>query len=240
MMISTLLFEKQGYPHPFRNCVVLGLLTDEKGLKYSKSLKNYTDPLKLMDDFGGDAVRWALYTNTVPGQNTRFFEGAVRDAAREFLLKVWNVYSFFVTYANLYEKDAPWTPGHARPALSERSDLDRWVLAELDFTVRKVREELDGYTAHQAVKRITSFVDALSNWYVRRSRSRFWAEGDAADKQAAFATLYEVLVELSRLVAPFVPFVAEAMHGNLCSQEGLSPAPPSIGVNPMEPPSHEP
>jgi len=224
MMISTLLFEKEGYPHPFRNCVVLGLLTDEKGLKYSKSLKNYTDPLKLMDDFGGDAVRWALYTNTVPGQNTRFFEGAVRDAAREFLLKVWNVYSFFVTYANLYEKDAPWTPEHARPALADRSDLDRWVLAELDFTVRKVREELDGYTAHQAVKRITGFVDALSNWYVRRSRSRFWAEGDAADKQAAFATLYDVLVELSRLVAPFVPFVAEAMHGNLCSPERSSEA----------------
>ncbi|MCB9615381.1 MAG: isoleucine--tRNA ligase [Sandaracinus sp.] len=216
MMISTLLFEKQGYPHPFKNCVVLGLLTDEKGLKYSKSLKNYTDPLKLMDDWGGDSVRWALYTNTVPGQNTRFFEGAVRDAAREFLLKVWNVYSFFVTYANLYEKDAPWTAAHPRPAVAERSDLDRWILAELDFTVRKVRAELDGYTAHQAVRHVTSFVDSLSNWYVRRSRPRFWAEGDGADKQAAFATLYEVLVELCRLVAPFVPFVAEAMYGNLC------------------------
>lgn len=240
MMISTLLFERQGYPHPFRNCVVLGLLTDEKGLKYSKSLKNYTDPLKLMDDFGGDAVRWALYTNTVPGQNTRFFEGAVRDAAREFLLKVWNVYSFFVTYANLYEKGAPWTPAHARPDLAERSDLDRWVLAELDFTVRKVREELDGYTAHQAVKHITSFVDALSNWYVRRSRARFWAEGDAADKQAAFATLYEVLVELSRLVAPFVPFVAEAMYGNLCPPNEQLPGHRSRDAKPVAPPSHEP
>ncbi|MEZ4249146.1 MAG: class I tRNA ligase family protein [Polyangiales bacterium] len=141
----------------------------------------------------------------------------MRDAAREFLLKVWNVYSFFVTYANLYEKDAPWTAAHPRPAVSERSDLDRWILAELDFTVRKVRAELDGYTAHQAVRHVTSFVDSLSNWYVRRSRPRFWAEGDGADKQAAFATLYEVLVELCRLVAPFVPFVAEAMYGNLCA-----------------------
>ncbi|MBX3247918.1 MAG: isoleucine--tRNA ligase [Myxococcales bacterium] len=222
MTISTLLFRDAEAPHPFRNCVVLGLLTDEQGRKYSKSLKNYTDPLVLMDQVGGDAVRWALYANTVPGQNTRFFDRTVRDAAREFLLKVWNVYSFFTTYANIDE----WSPQAPRPALSERSDLDRWVLAELDYTVRRVRAELDDYTAHQAVKHITAFVDSLSNWYVRRSRARFWAEGDSTDKRAAFATLYEVLVDLTKLVAPFVPFASEALYQNLVRR--FDPELPSV------------
>ncbi|MAT23764.1 MAG: isoleucine--tRNA ligase [Sandaracinus sp.] len=211
MTISTLLHEEQPYPHPFQNCFVMGLLTDEKGLKYSKSLKNYTDPLVLMEQTGGDAVRWALYSNTVPGQNTRFFEKAVRDAAREFLLKIWNVHSFFVTYANIDE----WDPKAARPAPAERSDMDRWILAELDHTVRALRGELDAFKSHVAVRELKSFVDSLSNWYVRRSRARFWAKGDSADKAAAFATLYEVLVDLTKCVAPFIPFLAESLFQNL-------------------------
>ncbi|MFW6066697.1 MAG: isoleucine--tRNA ligase [Myxococcota bacterium] len=211
MTISTLLFPDQAQPHPFRNCVVLGLISDEKGQKLSKSKRNYTDPLDMMEQHGADAVRWMLYTNTVPGQNTRFFDGAVVEALRDFLLKIWNVYSFFVTYANI----DGWKPASRRPPVAERPDMDRWLLAELDAAVRDVRRGLDGYRSHLASRRLQSFVDALSNWYVRRSRERFWAKGDSADKAAAFATLYEALMDLSRLAAPFVPFVAEALHQNL-------------------------
>jgi isoleucyl-tRNA synthetase len=211
MTISSLMFPERTLPHPFKNCVVLGLMTDEKGKKLSKRDKNYTDPLVLMDRVGADAVRWALYAGTVPGQNTRFFDDAATDAVREFLLKIWNVYSFFVTYANI----DGWDPSSDRPVLDERPDMDRWVLAELDATVRAVREELDDYKSHMAVRHLLGFVDALSNWYVRRSRSRFWAAEDSVDKRSAFGTLYEVLVDLTKLAAPFIPFMTETLFQNL-------------------------
>jgi isoleucyl-tRNA synthetase len=223
MTISSLMFPEHALPHPFKNCVVLGLMTDEKGKKLSKRDKNYTDPLVLMDRVGADAVRWALYAGTAPGQNTRFFDDAATDAVREFLLKIWNVYSFFVTYANI---DA-WTVVDDRPALEDRPDMDRWVLAELDATVRAVREELDGYRSHMAVRHLLAFVDGLSNWYVRRSRARFWASDDSADKRAAFSTLYEVLVDLTKLAAPFVPFMTETLFQNLV-RKGDAAAPESV------------
>jgi hypothetical protein len=119
-------------------------------------------------------VRWALYTNTVPGQGTKFHDGAAVDALRDLLLKVWNVYSFFVTYANIDK----WDPAGAAPPLEDRPDMDRWILAELDSTVRAVRDNMDGFRSHMATRRITDFNEALSNWYVRRSRDRFWASGD--------------------------------------------------------------
>ena len=220
MTISSLMFPERALPHPFENCVVLGLMTDEKGKKLSKRDKNYTDPLVLMDRVGADAVRWALYAGTVPGQNTRFFDDAATDAVREFLLKIWNVYSFFVTYANI----DGWDPGDGRPPLAERPDMDRWVLAELDATVRAVRQELDDYKSHMAVRHLLEFVDGLSNWYVRRSRSRFWAADDSADKRAAFGTLYEALVDLTKLAAPFVPFVTETLFQNLVRKhDGTAP-----------------
>ena len=223
MMINTILFPEEKYPHPFRNCFVMGLVTDAKGKKLSKRDKNYTDPLVMMDQLGADAVRWALYTNTVPGQNTRFHDKAATDAVRELILKVWNVYSFFVTYANI----EGWTPADvAKSPLEERIDMDRWILAELDHTVRKVREELDLYKSHIAVRHVSSFVDSLSNWYVRRSRARFWG-GAPTDQIAAFNTLYEVLVKLTQLLAPFVPFVAEVMFQNLVRRNNDS-APESV------------
>lgn len=209
--ISTLLHETQSYPHPYKNCAVLGLLTDEKGRKMSKSLKNYTDPLELMDSVGADAVRWALYTATVPGQNTRFFDRATKEAISKFLLKVWNSYAFFVQLANI----EGWDPKAARPALAERHDMDRWILAELDHTVRLCRDELDAYKSHLAARHLDAFVDALSNWYVRRNKPRFWVKDASTDKAAAFATLYEVLVDTAKLIAPFVPFMADAMFQNL-------------------------
>ena len=223
MTISSLMFPERPLPHPFENCVVLGLMTDEKGKKLSKRDKNYTDPLVLMDRVGADAVRWALYANTVPGQNTRFFDDAATDAVREFLLKIWNVYSFFVTYANI----DGWDPNADRPALEDRPDMDRWVLAELDATVGTLRTELDDYKSHMAVRHLLGFVDGLSNWYVRRSRSRFWAADDSDDKRAAFSTLYEVLVDLTKLAAPFIPFMTETLFQNLVRKQDAS-APESV------------
>jgi isoleucyl-tRNA synthetase len=223
MTISSLMFPERALPHPFKNCVVLGLMTDEKGKKLSKRDKNYTDPLVLMDRVGADAVRWALYAGTVPGQNTRFFDDAATDAVREFLLKIWNVYSFFVTYANI----DGWTADAERPALEERPDMDRWVLAELEATVRAVREELDDYKSHMAVRHLLGFVDGLSNWYVRRSRARFWASDDSADKRAAFSTLYEALIDLTKLAAPFIPFMTETLFQNLVCKDDAS-APESV------------
>jgi isoleucyl-tRNA synthetase len=211
MTVSTLLFPEQKLPHPFEHCVVLGFISDEKGQKLSKSKKNYTDPIPMMDTHGGDAVRWALYTGTVPGQGTRFSDNAVIEALREFVLKLWNVHSFFVTYANI----DGWTPASPRPAFAERSDMDRYILAELNETVRAVCTSLDAYESHRAARALSEFAEALSNWYVRRSRSRFWAQGDSADKASAFATLYEVLVDFAKLSAPFVPFMAEALYQNL-------------------------
>ena len=223
MTISSLMFPERALPHPFKNCVVLGLMTDEKGKKLSKRDKNYTDPLVLMDRVGADAVRWALYAGTVPGQNTRFFDEAATDAVREFLLKIWNVYSFFVTYANI----DGWTAEAGGPALVERPDMDRWVIAELDATVRAVRQELDDYKSHMAVRHLLGFVDGLSNWYVRRSRARFWASDDTEDKRAAFSTLYEVLVDLTKLAAPFIPFMTETLFQNLVRRDDPA-APESV------------
>jgi len=211
LAISSLLFPRADNPHPFRNCVVLGFITDKQGRKQSKRLGNYTDPLLLMEQHGADAVRWALYTGTVPGQNTKFSEDSVAQALRETLLKVWNVYSFLVTYANI---DA-WSPDAKAPPMEHRHELDRWIVAELDATVRDVRAALDRYQAHVAAKAIADFTNALSNWYLRRSRSRFWAEGLDESKQGAYATLYEVLVDLGRLMAPFAPFLSEILHQNL-------------------------
>ncbi len=219
--ISTLLFEDQPYAHPYRNCTVLALLTDEKGKKLSKRDKNYSPPGEMFDRFGADAVRWSLYSGSLPGQSAKWFDGGANDAIKDFLLKVWNVYTFFVTYANI----DGWTPSAERPPLAERSDLDRWILAELDATVRVVRDEMDAFRTHPSARALSSLVDSLSNWYVRRSRARFWSEGasdeSAADKAAAFATLYEVLVDLSRLLAPFTPFLAERLYRNLAGGDSV-------------------
>jgi isoleucyl-tRNA synthetase len=220
LTISTLLFPDAPSPHPYRNCVVMGLITDEHGQKLSKSKQNYEDPMDMIAQHGADAVRWSLYVSSIPGQNARLYSGAAVEALRDFLLKLWNVYSFFVTYARIDS----WDPSAPRPAVLERADLDRWILAELDATTLEVRASLDGYRSNPAARSIAAFVEALSNWYVRRSRARFWAEADTDDKAAAFSTLYEVLVDLSRLVAPFVPFVAESIYQNLVREADASAA----------------
>ena len=222
IMISSLLFEEQAHPHPYKNCTVLGILTAEDGRKLSKRWKNYSDPMEMFDRFGADAVRWSLYAQSLPGQSTKWFDGGANDAIKDFLLKVWNVYSFFATYANI----DGWDPNAPRVALAERPDMDRWILAELDSTVREVREHMDGFRTHPSARRLSDLIDATSNWYVRRSRSRFWAEGDSVDKRAAFATLFELLTDLSKLLAPFTPFLAEHLHQNLSRR--IEGAPESV------------
>lgn len=227
LAISSMVFPDAPKPHPFKNCTVLGLITDEKGMKLSKSLKNYKDPSSMFDQYGADAVRWALYAQSVPGQTNKWFEGGAVDATKDLLLKVWNVYSFFATYAEI----DGWTPA-ASPPIGQRPELDRWILAELDATVKDVSGSLEAFRTHPAARRLQEFLEALSNWYVRRSRSRFWSPKDAqgndsTDKLSAFATLYEVLVDFAKLLAPFVPFLAEELYQQLVRKADPS-APTSV------------
>ncbi|MDO8615170.1 MAG: isoleucine--tRNA ligase [Dehalococcoidia bacterium] len=204
----------------YRNVICLGLILDESGRKMSKSLGNAAEPMEVIDAHGADALRWYLYTATRPGEARRFSSRLVAESLRRFLLTLWNTYSFFVTYANL----DGWDPLAARVgAVRERPDLDRWVLSELHALVRKVTNGLEEYDPTTPGRAIQDFVEGLSNWYVRRSRRRFWkpalggAEGSEldADKLAAYQTLYTCLVTVAKLLAPFTPFVAEALYQNL-------------------------
>jgi len=211
LQISTLLFPDAPEPHPFKSCVVLGHITDKEGRKLSKRLMNYDPPMEAIEESGADAVRWALLSAGAPGLNIRFHKGVAKQSTRDLLLKVWNVASFLVTYARI----DGWDPGAPRPDLANRPLLDRWILAELEATTRDVRAAFDDLDSQHAAKRLQAFVDGLSNWYIRRSRPRFWAEGDLPDKQAAFATLFEALGALARLLAPFTPFLADALYQRL-------------------------
>ncbi len=196
-------------PLAFRNVICTGHILDEKGRKMSKSLGNAADPWEVIDQTGADALRWYLYTATRPGDARRFSIKLVQESLRRFFLTYWNTYSFFVTYANLDEFD----PTKSGPG--ERTDLDRWVLSELNALVKKVTEGLDEYDPTTTGRAIQDFVEDLSNWYVRRSRRRFWRGELDDDKVAAYQTLYTCLVTVAKLLAPFAPFVAEAVYRNL-------------------------
>ncbi|TMC03463.1 MAG: hypothetical protein E6J41_27395 [Chloroflexi bacterium] len=209
---GTILFGRNAY----KNVICLGLVLDPKGRKASKSRGNVLDPNYLFDTFGADALRWFFYVNPV-GENYRTGEPALQQVVRQFLLTLWNVYSFFVMYANI----DGFAPGREAPVpLAERSVLDRWVLSRLSHLVETVDGALDRYDVNGAARPIQEFVEDLSNWYVRRSRRRFWKAKSDADKLAAHQTLYETLVTVARLLAPFTPFVSEAIHRNLA--EGRS------------------
>ncbi|MFQ5471656.1 MAG: class I tRNA ligase family protein, partial [Dehalococcoidia bacterium] len=200
----------------YRNVICLGHIQDDKGRKMSKSLGNVIEPMSVIDEYGADALRWYLYTATRPGEPRRFSGKLVSESLRRFLLTLWNTYSFFVTYANLDEFDPMSSPeGAGRQAQSERNELDRWVLSELNSLVQKVTDRLEEYDPTASGRAIQGFVDDLSNWYVRRSRRRFWKSGADSDKLAAYHTLYTCLVTVSKLMAPFTPFVSEAMYQGL-------------------------
>jgi isoleucyl-tRNA synthetase len=207
LAVSTMLFGKSSY----KTCLVLGHILDSEGKKMSKSLGNVIDPWDVFEKQGADALRWALYTATSPGNTRRFSKDQVDEAVRKYLLTLWNTYSFFVTYARIdsFDPKADFVePGN-------RSLMDRWALSELQLTVETVTEGLDAYDVTAAGRSIGEFVDELSNWYVRRSRRRFWKGEDDADKNAAHSTLYECLVTVTKLTAPFTPFIAEALYQNL-------------------------
>jgi len=213
------------YPHPFRNCIVLGLMLGEDGQKMSKSKRNYRDPSEIFDLYGADALRWYFFANQPPWTSIRYSEQAIKDSIPEFLLRLWNVYSFFTIYANIDEFDpnaegATGACGLADAAtyrpIKERGELDRWILSELNLTCATVVRRMDEYDNYTACQSIIAFVDALSNWYVRRSRDRFWSSDKKSPaKLDAYWTLYECLLTTTKLIAPFVPFLAESLWQKL-------------------------
>jgi len=225
--ISTLVFDS----HCFNNVICLGLILDKDGSKMSKSKGNVVEPWDVINKHGADALRWYLYTAGPPGQERRFSEDLVGDVVRNLTLTLWNTYSFFVTYANLDE----WTPTHS--VKPEFSDLDRWLLSSLNTLIRDVTEAYEGYDVLKATRPIEKFIDQLSNWYLRRSRRRYWKTESDSDKAAAYATLYEALRKLSYLLAPAMPFIAEELFQNLV--RGIDPYSPD-SVHLAEWPSHDP
>jgi isoleucyl-tRNA synthetase len=268
LAISTLLFgtddtdnsqtAKREFPHPFHNCIVLGLMLTEwwevnrkvyiveaeakaaakeenakvvqKVGKMAKQLRNYRSPKEIFDVYGSDALRWYFYANQAPWNSIIYSERAIKESIPEYLLRLWNVYSFFTNYAitdefdpsqHLGDDPGQLTPekirnaGNARP-VAERGELDRWVLSELNRTIAEVTTRMDAYENFPACTAINEFLDGLSNWYVRRSRERFWSKDkQAVEKLDAYWTLYECLVTISKVIAPFTPFIAETMWQNL-------------------------
>ena len=211
MAVSTLAFGRSSY----KEVLCLGLIVDEDGRKMSKSLGNVLDPWLILDAQGADALRWYLFTSGSPWANRRLGPTVVEEFLRRYLLTLWNTYSFFVTYANLDGFDPA---AAAAVPVAERPEMDRWILAELHDTIRDVTAALEGYDALTGGRRLDRFVDDLSNWYVRRSRRRFWRSGDAegaGDKAAAYATLHECLVTVAKLTAPYTPFLADELFCNL-------------------------
>ena len=202
----------------YKNVVCLGHIVDAEGKKMSKSIGNVIDPWTVLEAQGADALRWYMLTAGTPWSARRVSIEIIEESLRKFLLTLWNTYSFWVTYAALEDFD----PSGADIPLEERSQIDRWILAELADTVDVVTAGLDGFDATTAGRRLDRFVDDLSNWYVRRSRRRFWRSGENADTRAAFLTLWECLVTIAKLSAPFVPFVADEIYTNLTGPLGDS------------------
>ena len=225
--LATLLHRTEDVPDSiaYRNVICLGLILDGNGQKMSKSRGNVVDPWSVLDAHGADALRWYLYTASPPGNSRRFSTELVGEVSRRFISTLWNTYSFFVTYANIAEFDP-----NARPDPAARTELDRWVRSELHRTVQRVTEGLDAYEPADAARPIGEFVEQLSNWYVRRSRRRFWKSDESTDTQAALHTLYECLTTVARLIAPFTPFVAEALYANLVAGK-VTGAPDSVHLD---------
>jgi len=202
--ISTLLFDEVA----FKNVLSLGHIQDGEGRKMSKSLGNIVQPWDVLNAHGADALRWYLFTATPPGVERRFSSDLVGEVIRSFTLTLWNVYSFFVTYANLDKPTVTTMP-------IATSDLDRWLLSELNVLVRDVTKAYEHYDVPNATRPIEVFVEKMSTWYLRRSRRRFWKSESDSDKQAAYSTLYTALVTISKLLAPAMPFLADELYQNL-------------------------
>ena len=204
---STLLFNKA----PYENVIVLGHVQDENGQKMSKSKGNAVDPFDALDKYGADAIRWYFYINSAPWLPNRFHGKAVQEGQRKFMGTLWNTYAFFVLYANIDEFDAT----KYELNYDSLSVMDKWLLSKLNTVVGEVDDNLNNYRIPEAARALQEFVDDMSNWYVRRSRERFWAKGMEQDKINAYMTLYTSLVTISKAAAPMVPFMTEEIYQNL-------------------------
>jgi len=207
LVISTLLFDKS----PYKNVLVMGHILDEQGIKMSKHKGNILDPWKVLNEQGADAMRWYLYVASPPWSPSRFYQDAVSEAQRRFLGTLWNVYSFFVLYANIDEFD----PTKYSSCPENRAEIDRWLLSRINTVNKQVRQNLDDLYITDAARTLEALVDDISNWYVRRCRERYWKSGMDDDKIAAYMTLYEALVTFIKIAAPFVPFMTEEIYQNL-------------------------
>ncbi len=207
LAISTLIFGKAS----FKNCIVLGHVGDKDGIKMSKHKGNVVDPWSVLNKQGADAVRWYFYTTSAPWLPSRFYDEAVSEAQRKFMGTLWNTYAFFVLYAEIDK----YNPTEYRLKDCKLNLMDKWVLSGLNTLIGYVDACLAEYKITESARAIQDFVDKLSNWYVRRSRERYWGKDMTEDKAAAYTTLYTVLTELSKLIAPFTPFIAENMYQNL-------------------------
>ena len=216
MAESTLLFNKA----PYENVIVLGHVQDENGQKMSKSKGNAVDPFDALEKYGADAIRWYFYINSAPWLPNRFHGKAVQEGQRKFMGTLWNTYAFFVLYANIDEFDASkYTLDYEKLPV-----MDKWLLSKLNTLVRTVDDNLENYRIPEAARALDDFVDEMSNWYVRRSRERFWAKGMEQDKINAYMTLYTALVTVAKVAAPMIPFMAEDIYRNLvCSVDAAAP-----------------
>ena len=227
---STLLFHKA----PFENVLVLGHVQDENGQKMSKSKGNAVDPMEALKKHGADAIRWFFYTNSAPWLPNRFHDGAVVEGQRKFLSTLWNTYAFFVLYANIDSFD----PTKHSLHYESLSTMDKWLLSKLNSLILTVDKNLSDFRIPEAANALEEFSDELSNWYVRRSRERFWAKGMEEDKVNAYMTLYETLVSFVKLAAPMVPFITESIYRNLvCSVDKTAPESVHLCAYPVANPS---
>jgi len=216
MAISTLLFNKA----PYENVIVLGHVQDENGQKMSKSKGNAVDPFDALETYGADAIRWYFYINSAPWLPNRFHGKAVVEGQRKFMGTLWNTYAFFVLYANIDGFDA----GKYTLDVDKLGVMDKWVLSKLNTLIKDVDNNLENYRIPEAARALQDFVDELSNWYVRRSRERFWAKGMEQDKINAYMTLYTALVTVAKVAAPMIPFMSEDIYRNLvCTSDANAP-----------------
>ena len=214
---------------PYKNVIVNGMILAEDGKKMSKRLKNYPDPSYIFEEYGADALRFYLMNSpVVRAEPLRFSEKGVADVVRRILLPLWNSYSFFITYANIDN----WHPNSSNSAqiLTQETEgqqscltnkLDRWIISELEELLKELTEELDNYDLQRASTPIIHFIESLTNWYIRRSRRRFWKSESDTDKDQAYATLYYCLVRISQIIAPFMPFISEEIYTNLTGEESV-------------------
>nr|MCR5839494.1 DUF5915 domain-containing protein [Kiritimatiellia bacterium] len=220
MVLGTCLFDKS----PYKNVIVNGLVLAEDGKKMSKRLKNYPDPAKMLDTYGADAIRlYMIYSPVVRAENLKFSENGVKQLMRDLLIPWWNAYSFFVTYANVdnFADEEVLQPSFAKATAGDTKTfeatnvLDRWIVSSMETLIADVTAAMDAYDLQKSVRPFVKFVEDLTNWYIRRSRRRFWKSTNDGDKLCAYRTLRYVLVQLSKVAAPFTPFIAEEIYRNL-------------------------